>query len=211
MTVSKEQMLDSLSLRCGKETAHKLVSARIAVCGLGGLGSNIATALCRAGVGNLHIIDFDKVDISNINRQQYSISQIGMYKTDAMAMNLYEISPFCHVRADTVRLDEINIPKFLSDDDIIIEALDDASAKALLVNTILEKFPFKKLIAASGMAGLGSANDIITRRVTSSLYICGDAKNEVSPSSPLYASRVMLCAAHQAHMALRIICGETQP
>lgn len=206
---TREQVYQALEERHGKIRQGKLRDARVAICGLGGLGSNIAIALARAGVGCLHLIDFDKVDITNINRQQYKLSQIGMDKTEALKNNLYEIAPYCEVITDIARVDESNIEELLRDDHIICEAFDKAEAKAMLVNKVLESMPDKYLVAGSGMAGFSSANDIVTRKVTDKFYICGDRVNDVNDGIGLVASRVMVCAAHEAHMVIRIISGET--
>ena len=76
------------------------------------------------------------------------------------------------------------------------------------VNTVLEKTPHKYIVAASGMAGLSSANTIRTRKVTSKFYLCGDGVSDVKDGVGLVSSRVMICAAHQAHMVLRILANE---
>ena len=111
--------------------------ATVAVCGLGGLGSNIAIALARAGVGRLILIDFDRVDITNLHRQQYKADQIGMYKTDALTVNLREIAPYIELEAHTERITEDNALTLLQDADIICEAFDDAECKAMLTDTVL--------------------------------------------------------------------------
>ena len=112
---TREEMYAALAERHGEELQKKLSAASVAVCGLGGLGSNIAIALARAGVGSLHIIDFDKVDISNLNRQQYFPEQLGMYKTDALSDTLRRIAPYCNIRKDCVKLTEENIPDVTED------------------------------------------------------------------------------------------------
>ena len=180
----------------------------VAVCGLGGLGSNIAISLARAGVGKLHMIDFDKVDISNLNRQQYFPEQLGMYKSDALYETLKRIAPYCEIQKDCVKLDDDNIPRLLADDDIIVEAFDKAEQKAMLVNCVLETMPEKYLVAGSGMAGLASSNTITTKRVTKRFYICGDGVSDVNDGMGLVSSRVLICAGHQAHAVIRIIAGE---
>lgn len=187
---------------------RKFSAATVAVCGLGGLGSNIAIALARAGVGRLTLIDFDRVDITNLHRQQYKASQIGMLKTEAMAENLKEIAPYLEIVPITARVTEENLAGLLRDADVICEAFDQAEAKAMLVNGVMEIFPEKYLVAASGMAGMGSANAIRTRRVTKRFYLCGDEISDVAESIGLVSARVMVCAAHQAHMVLRILAGE---
>lgn len=208
MYPTKEQWYKALCERHGKELQEKFTTATVAICGLGGLGSNIAVALARAGVGKLVLIDFDKVDITNLHRQQYKAEQIGRYKTEALAENLKEISPYTEIVLHTDKLTEENTVDLLEDADIICEAFDNVECKAQLVNTVLEKIPHKYIVAASGMAGLSSANTIRTRKVTSKFYLCGDEISDVKDGLGLVSSRVMLCASHQAHMVLRILANE---
>ena len=208
MIPTKEEWNNAVEERHGKELQQAFSSATVAVCGLGGLGSNIAIALARAGIGKLILIDFDRVDISNLHRQQYKASQIGMYKTDALADNLREIAPYIELEAHTERITEENAVTLLKDADIICEAFDDAECKAMLTNTVLSELPDKYLVAASGMAGMGVTNSIKTRRITSRFYLCGDETSEVSDDIGLVAPRVALCAAHQAHTVLRILAKQ---
>ena len=196
--------------RHGKDLQEKFLSATIAVCGLGGLGSHIAIALARAGVGKLILIDFDKVDITNLHRQAYTANQIGEYKTDALRDNLLEIAPYIALETHNVRITEENAKGILEDTDIVCEAFDDAECKAMLTNLVLESMPDKFLVAASGMAGFGSANTIRTRRVMSRFYLCGDEQSDVQAEGSLVSSRVMLCAAHQAHTVLRILAEKIE-
>ena len=178
------------------------------MCGLGGLGSNIAVSLTRAGIGKLILIDFDKVDITNLHRQQYKASQLGEYKTKALSDNLKEIAPYIELETRTVKVIEDNAVCLLQNADIICEAFDNAECKAMLTNIALEQMPDKYLVAASGMAGLGSANAIKTRKVANRFYLCGDEISDVAETGSLVSSRVMLCAAHQAHTVLRILANE---
>ena len=208
---TKEEMQRALEARHGKDLQAKFTGATVAICGLGGLGSNIAVSLARAGVGRLILIDFDQVDISNLHRQQYMADQIGLYKTEALTENLKRIAPYVEIISHTARITEENFREFLQDADIICEAFDDAEAKAMLVNGVLEQLHTKYLIAASGMAGLSSANSIKTRRVMERFYLCGDGVSDVSDDIGLVAPRVMLCAAHQAQMVLRILSGNLEP
>ena len=208
---TKEEMQRTLEARHGKELQAKFTGSTVAICGLGGLGSNIAVALTRAGVGKLILIDFDKVDISNLHRQQYQADQIGLYKTEALTENLKRIAPYVEIISHAVRITAENFQELLQDADIICEAFDDAEAKAMLVNGVLEQLHTKYLIAASGMAGLGSANSIKTRRVMERFYLCGDGVSDVADDIGLVAPRVMLCAAHQAQMVLRILSGNYEP
>ena len=208
MIPTKEEWNNALEERHGKELHTAFSSATVAICGLGGLGSNIAIHLARAGIGRLILIDFDRVDITNLHRQQYKASQIGMYKTDALADNLREIAPYIEFETHRKRITEDNAVTLLKDADIICEAFDDAECKAMLTNTILSELPDKYLVAASGMAGMGVTNSIKTRRITSKFYLCGDETSEVSESIGLVAPRVALCAAHEAHTVLRILAKQ---
>ena len=210
MIPSREEWIAALVERHGEERQKAFLNATVAICGLGGLGSNIATALTRAGVGKLILIDFDKVDITNLNRQQYKMSQLGRPKTECCLENLRDISPYTEIEIHTVKLTEENIPELLGEADIICEAFDKADQKAMLVNTVLETFPDKYMLSGTGMAGFGSANTIQSRKVFGKFYLCGDEKSDVNDGIGLVASRVMVCAAHEAHMVLRILSGETE-
>ena len=205
---TKDEWNKALCERHGEDVQKKFSAATVAICGLGGLGANIAIALARAGIGKLILIDFDSVDITNLHRQQYKANQIGKYKTEALSENLKEIAPYIDIALNTVRITEENAVELLKDADIICEAFDDAEAKAMLTNLVLEAMPDKYLVAASGMAGFGSANTIQTRKITNKFYLCGDEESDVQSEGSLVASRVMLCASHQAHTVLRILAGE---
>ncbi len=200
--------MEALAQRHGAALQKRFSAATVAVCGLGGLGSHIAAALARAGVGRLILADFDKVELSNLHRQQYKAGQIGLSKTEALAGNLLEITPYVQIETITKRITEENYAQLLSGADIICEAFDDAHAKAMLANKVLETMPDTFLVAASGMAGMTSANAIQTRKITNRFYLCGDMVSDVKDAGGLVASRVMACAAHQAHMVLRILAGE---
>ena len=154
----------------------------------------------------LHLIDFDKVDVSNLHRQQYFVEQVGLCKTEALASTLRKINPYINLKLSCVKLDENNLAELLKGEAIICEALDKAETKALLVNEVLGSFTDKVMVTASGMAGLGEGNLIQARRISKNLYLCGDGVSDCNDES-LYAARVALCAAQQAHLVQRIILG----
>lgn len=208
MIPTKEEWNKVLADRHGENLQKRFAEATVAVCGLGGLGSNIAVSLARAGIGKLILIDFDRVDITNLHRQQYKTSQIGRDKTEALSENLKEIAPYILLETHTVRVTEGNAVPLLSDADIICEAFDKPECKSTLADAVLERMPDKYLVAASGMAGMGCANAIKTRRISKRFYICGDGVSDVSKAGSLVAPRVMLCAAHQAHTVLRILAEQ---
>ena len=205
---TKEEWNKALAERHGEKLQTKFSSVTVAICGLGGLGSNVAISLARAGIGKLILIDFDRVDITNLHRQQYKANQLGMNKTDALRDNLLEIAPYVTLETHTICVKEENATHLLQGADIIRRAFGDAECKAMLTNLVLEEMPDKYLVAASGMAGFGSVNSIRTRKITSKFYLCGDEKSDVQSEGGLVSSRVMLCAAHQAHTVLRILAEQ---
>ena len=206
--LSKEEIVAALNERHSPEKQKLLSAGRVAIAGLGGLGSNVAYALARIGVGHLHLIDFDVVDITNLNRQQYFMEHIGMYKTDALKSLLLKINPYLDIDTDCIKVTEENLTKLFCDEPIVCEAFDNPEAKAMLVNGILEHFPEKKLVSATGMAGYGSSNTIRTQKLMKNFYLCGDRETAPTYGNGLMAPRVAICAAHEANMITRLLLGE---
>lgn len=209
MIPTRDEWQRTLTERHGEELQRKLSGATVAICGLGGLGSNIAVSLARVGIGKLILIDYDKVDITNLHRQQYKATQIGMNKTEALAENLSEIAPYLLFEIHNIKITRDNLSELLREADIVCEAFDRPEEKSMLVDGIFEMLPDKYIVSGSGMSGIGSANSIKTRKVTSNFILCGDGVSDISDGMGLVSSRVMLCAAHQAHAVVRIIAGET--
>lgn len=201
----KEQWERIICARHTPGAYEKVKKARVAIAGLGGLGSNIAMMLARTGIGHLHLIDFDTVDLTNLNRQQYGIRHIGCFKTEALKEQLLEICPFLDICIDTVYVTRENVLHLFKDDDIVCEAFDNAECKAMLAEELLTKCKKKALITASGMAGYGNSNDIKSRKIRENFYICGDEVTGAGQGIGLMAPRVTLCAAHQANLVLDLI------
>ena len=211
--IQRGQMPDRSSLKAMMYARHtpgvqqKVENSCIGIAGLGGLGSSIAIMLARVGVGSLVLVDFDVVEPSNLNRQQYAIKHLGMLKTQALAEQIQQINPYLCIRTHPVRLTAENAAEIFQSCGIVCEALDRPEQKATLVETLLCRLPQVKIVASSGMAGYGSANSIRTRKAFENLYICGDGQTESCPGTGLMAPRVMVAAAHQANMALRLALG----
>lgn len=207
--IPKEDELKSLMVaRHTPGVYGKFKKTTIGIAGGGGLGSNIAISLARVGVGKIILVDFDVVEPSNLNRQQYYIKDIGEYKVIALKRILQQINPFIKVDAIVEKLEDENIREVFKDADIIIEALDNPDYKAKLSNKVLIEMMDKILISSSGMAGYYPSNDIITRKINDRFYLCGDGVNEAREGVGLMAPRVAICANHMANCALRIILGE---
>ena len=187
---------------------QKVKEAVVGIAGLGGLGSVVAIALARVGVGTLILVDFDLVEPSNLNRQQYFVHQIGMPKVEALKENLSKINPYVRTRAHKERLDRDNVEGIFKGAEVIVEAFDRADQKAMLINAVSEKMPEKYIVAASGVAGYGDSNEIRTVRFSSRIFIVGDQKTAAQPHTGLMAPRVGIAAHHQANAVLRILLGE---
>lgn len=205
--ISKEELDKAMDKRFSPEIHEKLNEAAVVIVGLGGLGSHIAVMLARTGIGHIHLIDFDKVDVTNLNRQAYVISDLGEYKTIALKNHLMEINPYLNITYDTVKVTEDNVLSLLEGYSVVCEAMDNPEYKAMLVNTLLEQRPYIKIVAGSGMAGYDSSNKIVTKRVMQNLYLCGDNENDAYAGIGLMAGRVSICAGHQANMIVRLILG----
>ena len=198
---------EDLLKRNVKGISEKLKEAKVCILGLGGLGSNVAVLLARSGIGYLKLVDFDTVEASNLNRQQYRISHIGIKKTEAMKSIIKEINPFVETEVLDIKIDRENIYSIVGDIEIVVEAFDRAETKAMLMEELLTNTN-KIVVSASGMAGLGSANEIVTRKIKDNFYLVGDNYSDYEEYSGIMSTRVMLCAAHQANMVLRLILGE---
>jgi sulfur carrier protein ThiS adenylyltransferase len=183
---------------------EKLSNATVAIAGLGGLGSNVAVALARAGIGKLIIADFDKVEPDNLTRQHYFIDQIGRSKVECTLENLAKINPEVRVTGHDVTLDAEKVTTLFSEADIIAECFDKAQTKQMIVETILTKTD-KPIVSVSGLAGYGDSNSIRTRRISKRLVLIGDCKSGIDSVPLLLASRVGIAAYHQANAIIEFL------
>jgi len=202
------EMESLLTARHTPGVHEKVKQATVGIAGAGGLGSAVAIALARTGIGRLIIVDFDLVEPSNLNRQQYFLDQIGQPKVYALRDILGRINPHVHVAACHLRLTPENISEVLGAADILVEAFDRADQKAMLVENFSTRFPDKPVVAGSGMAGFGPANRVTTRRTFGKIYLCGDGETAAAPGVGLMAPRVGVAAHHQANAVLRLLLGK---
>jgi len=206
---SEEEMVIFLKARHSPYVYKRIKNATVGIAGLGGLGSNIAMELARIGVGTLIICDFDVVDPTNLNRQNYFINQIGMKKTNATKEIIQRINPYINVITHDVRIDKSNCEICFESCEIIVEAFDNPVCKAELTNWVLMNSD-KYIVAASGMAGYYSSNTILTKKVSNRFYLSGDLENEAKEFDGLMAPRVGIVASHQANCVLRILMNELE-
>lgn len=205
-SANEKVFISKLTSKNSPQITQKIKSVTIGIAGCGGLGSNTAIALVRTGIRNIVIVDFDKVEISNLNRQQYSIKDIGIFKVDSLEKILKSINPFVKVEKHKIKLNMGNIYKIFENCKIVIEAFDTVSSKSMIIKAFSdERFKKKYLIAGSGVAGFDMANKIRTKRISKNIFICGDNETAPKKSNGLMAPRVMVAAGHQANAVLQII------
>jgi sulfur carrier protein ThiS adenylyltransferase len=203
---SKKELEQLLVARHTPGVHAKLKKACVGIAGCGGLGSNAAMALARAGVGTLVIADFDVVEPSNLNRQYYFLDQIGLPKVDALAAIIKQANPYVTVVRHRLRIVPENVRSLFKSADVVIEAFDRADQKQMLAEAMLDLLPKTPLIIGNGMAGYGANGLLRTRRI-GNLWICGDETSEAGHGFGLMAPRVGVCAHLQANLALEIILG----
>lgn len=203
--MTNEDFKNALIERHGKYIYEKLKNSKIAIAGLGGLGSNVAISLARAGIGELFLVDFDTVDITNLNRQQYFTEDIGRKKTEALSAFIRKINPVIKLETADTYVTEENALSLFKDYPIVCECFDKAENKAMLINTLLSETKDITIVSASGMAGYGSSNTITTSKLMERLYLCGDKISGIEQGLGLMSPRVTLCAMHQANAVLEII------
>lgn len=202
---SRDQLEYLMASRHSPGVHARLKSAEVGVAGLGGLGSAVATALARTGVGTLILADHDVVEPSNLNRQQYFLEHLGMPKTKAMEKLLSGVNPYTRIVSHRVRLDPSNVPDIFKSSQVIVECFDRAEEKVMLLETVADSLPDAYLIAASGLAGYGGSNRIRTFRMGERIFLVGDMVSAAEPGRGLMAPRVGIAAHHQANLVVSLL------
>ena len=185
------------------EEKTRLEQAMVGIAGAGGLGSNVAAHLVRAGVRRLVIADFDVVSPSNLNRQFFFRDQIGRRKVEALAENLRRIEPDLELTLHDVRLDAANLPPLFGACDVVVEAFDNVESKSALLSALRDR----PIVSASGLAGWGRSNAMKIRRLGTNLVLVGDCASDVRAGLAPQSARVGIAAAMQANAALALLLG----
>ena len=212
--IKKGEVPSSQEFECLMMSRHtpgvhqKIRKSVVGIAGVGGLGSAVAIALARIGIGTLILVDFDIVEPSNLNRQQYFVDQIGMLKVEALRDNLSKINPYVKIKIFSEKIDPNNVERLFEEAQVVVEAFDRADQKAMLINAVSERMSETYIVAASGVAGYEANNEIQTTRFSSRIFIVGDQKTEARPGVGLMAPRVGIAAHHQANLVLRILLGK---
>jgi sulfur carrier protein ThiS adenylyltransferase len=190
-----------------KEQLEAIRTTTIGIAGAGGLGSNCANILVRSGFEKFVIADFDIVEPSNLNRQAYLPHDIGKPKVMCLKASLAMINPQLSIHAHQVTLDEKNAAGIFGHCDVVVEAFDKPQNKAWFVNLFLASE--KLVVSASGLAGFGNSDRIVTRRVRDNFFLIGDSTSGVGrylrPLSPC----VTIAAAKQADAVLAWVLSKS--
>ena len=205
---TKEELDFLLTARHTPGIQEKIKHASVAVLGLGGLGSAVAGAMAKIGIGKMLLSDYDVVEPSNLNRQHYFVDQIGVQKTEALGDNLRRMNPLVNLELVDKQLSESDLPQLFSDVDVLIECFDDPAMKAATLRAVMTTMKNVAYVGSSGMAGFGENNTITTKMIRPGIYLVGDDTSEAKPGQGLMAPRVGIAAHHQANQALRIILQE---
>ena len=188
-------------LSAGEQT--RLERALVGIAGAGGLGSNVAAHLVRAGVRRFVIADFDVVSASNLNRQFFFRDQVGRRKTSALAENLRRIEPDLDLTLHDARLDASNLRPIFGMCDVVVEAFDNIESKSALLSSLRDK----TVVSASGLAGWGRSNEMKVRRVGRNLVLVGDCASDIRSGLAPQSARVGIAAAMQANAVLALLLG----
>jgi sulfur carrier protein ThiS adenylyltransferase len=200
-------MVKIMNVEKSEKIRIKLKDSSIGIAGAGGLGSNIAVSLARVGVGHLVIVDFDKIEESNLNRQYYFHDQIGKVKVEMLKETINRIYEWIKVDIFNHKLSSGEMDKPFRNVDVVVEALDKAETKTAFIEEIMSKLPEKPLVGCSGVAGYGHSDRVITKKL-GNLYMVYDEQAKSSDEDVLMAPRVIMMGNWQANIVLEILLGE---
>jgi len=175
---------------------EKLISIKIGIAGCGGIGSNCASTLVRCGFRQFLLVDSDRVEASNLNRQFYTDNQVGYLKVEMLQQNLLEINNKLLIQTCQKQINSENIKSILGPCDVIVEAFDNVSSKKLLTQTFLHTD--KLIVTVSGMGGYGDCDSMMSRQIKDTFFMVGDFTSEVTDRVHPYAPKTKIAAAKQA-------------
>lgn len=176
-------------------------STKIGIGGAGGLGSNVAVILARTGFRQLEIIDKDIVEASNLNRQVYSLADIGQPKVQCLGRILLGVNPDIQLTLHEKEWVRHTADGLLQPCNIMVEAFDKAAFKFDFVEYYRTRVPY--VVSGNGMAGLDITTELSIRKV-GNIFIVGDGVTDVNNGNPALAPRVIECAAKVARTVLEL-------
>lgn len=176
---------------------------KIGIAGIGGIGSNIARHLAQSQVKEIKLVDFDRVEASNLNRQFYFFSQIGEKKTSSLAKNLKEIFPKMHIETINKKITPENVATLFSDCSVVVEGFDDKTLKKMIIEELGKTDTV--VVSASGIAGKNM--DAVTIRKLGHCHIVGDFVSD-QKEFKFFPPKIAMVASIMAAIILRYIEDE---
>lgn len=183
------------------EQLARIQNMKIGIGGAGGLGSNIAVILTRTGFRHFEILDKDSVEPSNLNRQHYTLADIGKPKVTCLKQYLLAINPDMDITTRMQEWTQNTAAGLFEDCGIMIEAFDQASFKFDFVDYYRTRAPW--VVSGNGMAGLNITTELTVRKA-GNVFIVGDGTTDIADGHPPLAPRVMECAAKIARQVLQL-------
>ncbi len=196
-----------MELTYPEKVRRYLSKCTVGIAGCGGLGSNCAISLARAGVGKLIIADFDIVTVENLERQYYFHDQVNKLKVLALRDNILRIDPSITVKPFDLKLCSSDVIELFAGCDVIVEAFDKAEMKQMIIEAVINHLPGKPLVCGIGLAGFGKT-DLLKVIRTGNLIVCGDQMSEVTETNPLTAPRVGIVANMEANEVIEILMSK---
>ncbi|WP_316899808.1 sulfur carrier protein ThiS adenylyltransferase ThiF [Pseudodesulfovibrio indicus] len=189
-----------IATHLGEARLRFLQHFTIGIAGCGGLGSNCAMHLVRSGFKKFVLVDFDRVEFSNLNRQAFTRDQVGQFKADALAANMRAVNPDLEIGAHIERVDLTLVKRIFIGCEAVVEAFDRPAAKQRLVEALLPTGCL--VVSASGIGGCGNGDALVTHKVRDNFYVVGDGVTECAGNTPPLSPRVGIAAAKQADVIL---------
>ena len=207
---SRHILLDEL----GIEGQEKLLSARVLIVGAGGLGSPVALYLGSAGVGRITIVDHDRVDATNLQRQiAHNLARVGEFKADSVRQSIAAINPDVHVVPVTERADDALLDVLVADTDLVLDCTDNFATRHAINRACVKHR--KPLVSGAAIRFDGQVAVYDPRDGLSPCYACvfpeSDTLEETRCATMgVFAPLVGIIGTVQAAEALKLLCDVGQ-
>lgn len=198
------RMENNLTKYLKVEEIIKIQEFTIGIAGCGGIGSNTANNLVRLGFKNFILVDFDKIDYSNLNRQFYFYNQVGESKSIALKDNLLLINPNLNIQSINTKADTTNVKELFKDCNIVIEGFDTVVNKKMLIEEI---HGFKPLISTLGLGNYWNVEQIQTKEVHKNFITIGDFISDTDKGDSPLAPGVTIVSGKVAAAVLKWSLG----
>lgn len=173
---------------------------KIGIAGIGGIGSNVARNLAQARVRQLKIVDYDEVEVANLNRQFYRIDQVGQKKTSSLKDNLLKIFPQMEIEAINQKIGPGEAQILFSDCDLVVEGFDDKHLKKMIIEEMVHMGV--PMVSACGIAGRDIEN--VRKKKMGNCHIFGDFTSD-QDDHELFPPKITMITAMMAANILDLL------